>query len=143
MASALPPSRPIVLIDDSPDDLVFTRRLIDKARIRNPILSFLSGEDALAHLTARARTGAESVDALPAIVFVDAKMPKLDGFTLVQFLRKEKRFASIKIVVLTDSHEVRDHERATRLGADHYLTKFPAPEVFAEMIATAGRPAAA
>src|SRR3954470_21284825 len=78
---AMPPKsrRPIILVDDSPDDLVFLRRTLDKAEIRNPVIAFLRSEDALAHLRAAAAAAAEHPDLFPCVLFLDVKMPGNDG----------------------------------------------------------------
>jgi CheY-like chemotaxis protein len=128
-------SRPLVLVDDSADDLVFARRLIDKAGLRHPVLAFLSSEDALAHFASLARSARTPASLFPGVIFLDVNMPRLNGFELLVRLRKDKAYGQAKVVMFSSSDQPKDQERARALGADHYLVKFPAPEAFATVVA--------
>ncbi len=64
-------------------------------------------------------------------------MPKTDGFELLAWLRKQTDFEGLTIVVMSSSDHPADVERAQKLGADHYLLKYPGPERIAEVIAAA------
>lgn len=137
MASTSATTRPILLVDDSADDLVFIRRRLDKAGIQGPVLTFLSSEDALAHLKSLARAKRTPPELFPSIVFLDIKMPRIDGFEILRHIRAEKAFAYLKVVMLSGSDEPRDKEQASKLGADHYLVKFPPADEIARIVASA------
>jgi DNA-binding response OmpR family regulator len=72
-------------------------------------------------------------------VFLDVKMPELDGFQTLRWIRGEERLNGVSVVMLSGSGEARDTELAQRLGADAYLVKYPPPDVFARLVADAGR----
>lgn len=130
-------ARPILLVDDCADDLVFIRRRLDKAGIRGPVLTFLSSEDALAHLQSLARAKRTAAELFPKVLFLDIKMPRIDGFEVLRRIRAEKAFSYLKVVMLSGSDEPRDRAQAERLGADYYLVKFPAAEDLARIVANA------
>jgi CheY-like chemotaxis protein len=135
MASAST-GRPILVVDDCADDLVFIRRRLDKAGIRTPVLTFLSSEDALAHLRSLARAKRTPEELFPRLVFLDIKMPRIDGFEILREIRAERAFSDLKVVMLSGSDEPRDKERAAKMGADHYLVKFPAVEDLERIVAS-------
>lgn len=137
MSSTPAAARPLVLVDDSADDLVFIRRRLDKAGNRRPVLTFLSSEDALAHLKSLARSKRTPAELFPSIVFLDIKMPRLDGFEILRHIRAEKAFINLKVAMLSGSDEPRDKEQAAKLGADYYLVKFPAVDELAKIVASA------
>ena len=126
-----------MLVDDSADDLIFVRRRLDKAGVRNPVLTFLSSEDAIAHLETLARARRTPADLFPNVVFLDVRMPKLDGFDVLRWIRREKAFAYVKVVMLANADEPRDKELAFKLGANHFLVKFPPADMIADIVASA------
>ncbi len=60
---------------------------------------------------------------LPDLIILDLHMPGLDGFGVIQQLRREKAFAATPIVALTASAMMGDKERAMSLGFTGYITK--------------------
>lgn len=126
--------RPIMLVDDNADDLVYLRRQLDGAGVRNPMVAFVSSEDALAYLESMRITTRLHPELCPCVLFLDLKMPQLSGMELLKFVRSQPEFNGLMIVVLTSSVSPDDREMAAELGADRYLIKFPLPEVLAEII---------
>ena len=128
---------PVLVVDDSPDDIFFIRRLLDKAGLRHPVITFLDSGDALNFLRAVADT-AEATMLCPCLMFLDIKMPNVHGFVLLKWVRRQTSLDKMRVVMLSGSDEPKDHERAEKLGADEYLVKFPRVEEFARIIATLG-----
>lgn len=130
----LPPPLPLLLIaEDDADDLFFLRRLLTKAGVKNPIMSFADGGKAiefLAELAARPAAAAT----LPCIVFLDIKMPVAQGFEVLAFARRQPVFEHLKIVMLSSSDHPADKKRALELGANGYFVKHPSPAVLAAAI---------
>ena len=72
---------------------------------------------------------------LPAIMFLDLKMPFIDGFEVLAWIRSQSCLNNIPVVVLTSSPEERDRQKATELGARAYFIKPPTAESIKEMMA--------
>lgn len=72
-----------------------------------------NGEDALS----------AAVDFHPDLIVLDAMMPKISGFDVLDILRNTPETANIKIVMLTALSQPKDKERAETLGVDDYLVK--------------------
>lgn len=104
-------SKKILLVED--DDAlanVYLMRL--KAEGFN-IVRVSNGEDALA----------AAKEHKPDLVLLDAMMPKVSGFDVLDILRNTPETANLKIVMLTALSQESDKERAQGLGVDDYLVK--------------------
>jgi two-component system cell cycle response regulator DivK len=79
------------------------------------------------HQVFEASDGAEAVlEALrihPDLIILDIHMPGLDGFGVIEKLRREKGFATTPIIALTASAMMGDRERAVAAGFTSYITK--------------------
>ena len=60
---------------------------------------------------------------LPDLILLDLKMPKVDGFDVLLWIRRQPGFGSIPVVVLTSSDAIRDVNRAYALGANSFMVK--------------------
>lgn len=60
---------------------------------------------------------------LPRLIFLDLKLPKVDGFTVLERLKSEARTRSIPVIVLSSSHQDSDIARCYDLGANSYVVK--------------------
>jgi len=136
---ATPLLPPVLVVDDDPNDVFFIRRHLDKAGVKNPVVTFIDSSDAQNYLQAASINGRQHPELLPCVMFLDIKMPKLTGFQLLQWVRDEPGLDPMITVMLSSSDEPIDRQRALELGAEMYLVKFPAPEVFAKAIADASQ----
>ena len=83
-----------------------------------PVLSADEAAEALA-----AMQSAESAGSPFPLVIVDAQMPDMDGFTLIERIKLDQRLAGAIIMMLTSCGQRGDAERCKDLGASGYLTK--------------------
>ncbi len=72
-----------------------------------------NGEDALS----------AAIDFHPDLILLDAMMPKISGFDVLDILRNTPETGNIKIIMLTALSQPKDKERAEGLGVDDYLVK--------------------
>ena len=126
--------RPILLVDDEPNDLLLARLTIEAAGIRNPIISFPDGEKALAYLGEACGNPA----LLPGMVFIDVKMPQVEGFEILRWMQQETRLAHVPVAMISSTVHPAERAEARRLGARHYLEKDLSAAKFAEVLADAG-----
>lgn len=108
--------RRILLVEDSEDDAEFAVRALRRAGASGPIDVARDGEEALDHLL---RRGASR----PALVLLDIKMPKLDGFEVLRRLRADAPARQVVVVMLSSSDVREDVERAYALGVNGYVCK--------------------
>ena len=105
----------ILLVEDNPNDAELTQRALKK-----------SGLDASVTI---ARDGAEALEYLisdrpkPKVIFLDLKLPKIDGIEVLRRVRADERTRSIPVVVLTSSQEEKDIAECYKLGVNSYVVK--------------------
>jgi CheY-like chemotaxis protein len=69
------------------------------------------------------------------VIIPDIKMPRLDGFGLLPWLKEHPEFHRVPKLVLSSSDQARDHEEARRLGACGYVVKPNAVEELVMVVA--------
>ncbi|NRB65030.1 MAG: response regulator, partial [Saprospiraceae bacterium] len=102
----------ILLVEDNLDMQAYIHELLQD---QYAIFTATNGEHAL-HLL-------EKMDQLPDAIISDLMMPGMDGFTLLNHLKKDDRYAWIPTVMLTARSDARDKLQALTIGVDDYITK--------------------
>ena len=118
----------ILLVEDSPDDAFFFRRALDKTGLKVALHVAGDGEDAIDYLTNRGRFNDATRYVLPDVVFIDLKMPHINGFELLQWIRAQFAETPFRALALTSSDEPQDRKRALDLGAHGYFLKPISPD---------------
>lgn len=110
----------LLLIEDDVDHVDVITRALRKAGVTANVQVVRDGQEAL---DALGLDGSVSPCALPRVVFLDLKMPRVDGWEVLQRLRSTPRTARIPVVVVSGSDRREDIERSYALGANSYLLK--------------------
>lgn len=113
----------ILLVEDRDDDVLMLRRSFEKAGISNPLQVVRDGEEAIAYLTGSDKFSDRVEFPLPELILLDLKMPKIDGFEVLRWIRSQRSFSGIRVVVLSSSENIRDVNLAYNLGANSFLVK--------------------
>jgi two-component system response regulator len=124
-------SKTILLVEDNPDDAKLTLRAFKRNNMLNPIAVVRDGVEALDFLFARDAYADRAGKALPALIMLDLKLPRLDGLGVLKAVRGDERTRLIPIVILTSSKEEPDLVRSYALGANSYVRK---PVDFSEFV---------
>jgi two-component system response regulator len=106
----------ILLVEDSPSDILLTRRALERSRVANKLVVVEDGLRALDYLLA---SGVE----LPALVLLDLKLPKVPGLEVLRRLRSTARTRRLPVVILTSSNEEQDIAQGYDLGVNSYIRK--------------------
>ena len=106
-------------VDDSKDDLFYLDYMSRKQQIDVDLFCFSTAEAALEALERRVAEGKGPPDLLVA----DLYMPLDSGAGLISRLRRDSRFAGMRLCICSGSDAVEDRERAIEAGADYYLEK--------------------
>lgn len=124
MSFELPSEKPVfLLVEDVEDDAILIQRAFERAGVKNPIFRVKSGDEAIAYLNGDVPYGDRAIYRLPAMVLLDIKLPMMDGFEVLQWIRQQYQFARLCVVMLTSSDLIRDVNRAYQLGATSFLVK--------------------
>ena len=121
--------RPILLVEDNPDDEVLTLRAFKKNLVANSVVVARDGQEALDYLSA---TGNE----LPAVILLDLKLPKVSGLEVLKRVRADARTRRVPVVILTSSKEDSDLIAGYDLGCNSYIRK---PVDFDKFVEAAGQ----
>ena len=113
----------VLVIEDHPDDILILRRAFSKAAPDVPLQFAQSGTEAMAYLKGSERYADRTVYPLPTLLLIDLKLPGIDGFDIIHWVRNESGLRDIPIVVLTSSSHPGDVSRARELGANAYHVK--------------------
>lgn len=111
----------ILLVEDSEADVELTLRAFGKRRLANPIVVARDGEEALDYVHQRGRFAGQG--ALPAVILLDLRLPKLSGLEVLRELKAHPVYRHVPVVVLTTSSEDRDIQSCYELGAASYIVK--------------------
>lgn len=122
----------ILAVDDDADQAVFLKRAFRKAGLPSLLRIVESGLDALDYVTGRGAFADRSLHPRPTHLFLDLKLPRLDGLEVLGRIRREN--LDVRAAVLTASTQPADVARAYEAGADLYLVKPLSLDRLAEMI---------
>lgn len=128
----------IVLVEDNPNDAEITIRSLKKHHLANKLLWLKDGVEALDYFFGRNEYAVRDVNNLPRVVFLDLKLPKVDGIEVLEEIRKNDITKKIPVVVLTSSKEEQDVMKTYDLGVNSYIVKPVEFENFAKAIAEVG-----
>jgi CheY-like chemotaxis protein len=113
----------ILVVEDRDDDVFLVLRSFERAGVSNPIQVVRNGEDAIAYIKGEGKFTNRAEFPLPELVLLDLKLPGIDGFEVLRWLRMEPGLSGLPVVVLTSSERIRDVNLAYSLGANSFLVK--------------------
>lgn len=113
----------IMLVEDSPDDVMLCKQALKNACWKHEILVARDGIEALDFLLGKTALEGFNTSFLPALVFLDLKLPKMNGLEVLRQLRANERTRSLIVIVLSCSTEEKDVFESFRNGANSYLRK--------------------
>ncbi len=126
----------VLMADDSPHDVLATRRAWKQHNILNPLYVVSDGEECLDYLYRRGKYSDPIISPKPGVLLLDIKMPKLDGLSVLKHIRADDQFRHLPVVILTTSQEEEDRFRSYELGANAYITKPVGFDNFSDAVRT-------
>jgi two-component system response regulator len=115
--------RIILLVEDNRDDEELTLRALARNNIGNEVVVVRDGQEAVDWLEAAGPYVSRDPNAVPALILLDLKLPKIDGLDVLRRLRANPRTAIVPVVILTSSKEERDRASGYLRGANSYVQK--------------------
>jgi CheY-like chemotaxis protein len=132
------PEVEVLLVDDNASDVELTIRALRRQKLASAIHVAGDGQQALDFLFCRGPHADRSFGAPPKVIFLDLKMPKVDGIEVLREIRRDERTRVIPVVILTSSKEERDLLEGYRLGVNAYIQKPVDFEAFCRVIEQSG-----
>ena len=121
MASAQPANsstrKPCILLaEDDLDDFYFFQLAMEKCAAEIKLVHAADGREAILYLE-------DTATPAPDLIVTDLKMPKINGFELLEWLKQHPELSKLPAVVFSSSDEATDRKRAKELGAKSYHVK--------------------
>ena|ERR1039457_3009814 len=126
----------ILVAEDDTTDAFFFQRAFRRAGIPVALHFVRDGQEVIDYLEGKGPFGDRAVYPQPQLLLLDLRMPKLDGFDVLKWVRRRPELADLLVVLFSSSDEPRDISRAYDLGANWYLVK---PHSMDELTALVGR----
>jgi CheY-like chemotaxis protein len=112
-----------MLADDSEDDEILFRRSVRLSGLANPVIVMRDGDQVIAYLSGEGAYGDRERHPLPKVLMLDLKMPRRNGFEVLQWIKDQPHLKELLVIVLTNSDLDEDKERSRELGAQSVLPK--------------------
>ena len=122
---------PILLAEDDKNDIFLMRRAFDSAGYLNPLCIVHNGQEVVDYLEGGGQFLQREKYPLPGLLLLDLKMPLMDGFDVLAWLRDHEQFNSLPVVVLTASKLDEDVLKSRALGVYDYRVK---PHAFDDLV---------
>ena len=113
----------ILLVEDNPDDEALTLRALKKNNIRNEVVIARDGVEAVDYLFGTDAHAGRDLSIMPPVILLDLKLPKMDGFEVLERIRVSEFTRYLPVVILTTSSEDQDRIRGHDLGANSFVRK--------------------
>ena len=127
-----------VIVEDNPNDAELITRVLRKQNLASNIVILKDGAEALDFIFAQGAYSDRTSREVPKVIFLDLKLPKVDGLEVLRRLKSDERTRTIPVVVLTSSTEERDLNEAYELGVNSYVTKPIKFEEFSKVVTELG-----
>lgn len=128
--------RPILIIEDNEDDVMFLQRGFKKVGVEHPLHFARDGREALEYLGRVAQSSDRIQDPVPILIFLDLQLPHIAGLDVLKWIRSQQALRTVIVIVHTSSHLDVDIERAYEWGANSFLVKTPSSAKLLEMMRT-------
>ncbi len=113
----------VLLVEDDLNDIFLVKRAFKLARIQNPLQVATDGEEAIHYLRGEGKYADREAHPLPKLIVMDIKMPRLTGFEVLEWVKRDAPLRRIPVVIVSSSDNPSDINRAYELGANAYMVK--------------------
>jgi two-component system response regulator len=128
----------ILLVEDNPADAELMVRAFREQNLANKIFVAEDGEQALDFIFCRGEFSDRNPCKPMKVVFLDLKLPKVDGLEVLKEIKTDERTKKLPVVIVTSSREDPDIQTAYDLGANSYIVKPVGFDAFRQAMSNAG-----
>lgn len=131
-------NKTILLVEDNLDDVDLTLRALKRSNIKNDVTVVHDGAEALDFLFGTGKYSGRDFTAMPTVILLDLKLPRVDGLEVLRQLRANEITKFLPVVILTSSKEEQDIISGYSLGVNSYVRKPVDFNQFAEAVSYLG-----
>jgi CheY-like chemotaxis protein len=113
----------LLIVEDNEDDIFFMERIFKQMGARCDLRFVRDGVEAVEYLSGKGRFEDRVKNPLPTIILMDLKMPRMNGFEVLEWMQKQPEIKLIPTIVVTSSTMQEDVTRAYRAGANAVMNK--------------------
>ena len=113
----------ILLVEDNPDDAFLVSTAVERTLAGIRVLLVQNGQEAIRYLDGQSPYDDRSRHPFPDLVLLDLKMPVVNGFEVLDWIRSQPGLRRLPVIVLTGSLLPEDTQKAYEAGANSYLIK--------------------
>ena len=132
-------NRPILLVEDDPDDEAIVRRALSGSRVPNVVVAVRDGGEALDYLFTLGAWRYRNAQDQPALVLLDIDLPTVNGFEVLRQIRADPLTRNLPVVMLTSSRNPGDVVSGYDAGANSYVVKPVDLDQFLELTRALGK----
>ena len=114
--------RKILLVEDNHNDIELTLEALSEQNLAGRVIVVNDGVEAMEYMHYKGRYQNREKE-YPAVIFLDIKMPRMDGLEVLSELKSNAELKIIPVVMLTSSREEPDLKKCYELGANAYVVK--------------------
>jgi two-component system response regulator len=111
----------VLLVEDNPDDVALTLGALKKNNILNEVVATHDGVEGVDFLFGRGSHTGRDTSVMPSVILLDLKLPRMDGFEVLEHIRSDERTRLLPVVVLTPSKEEQDRMNSYKNGSNSYI----------------------
>lgn len=111
----------ILLVEDNPDDVLITRRALERSRVANDLHVARDGQEATDFIFQTGEFGPKTPR--PDLVLLDVNLPKANGLEVLSRIRSNAGTSLIPVIMLTASGRDEDVVKSYKLGSNTYIQK--------------------
>jgi CheY-like chemotaxis protein len=113
----------VLLVEDDEHDAMLVKHAFERASLQCPLVRIASGLDAMTYLSGQPPYQDETRYPRAGLVLLDIRMPGVDGFEVLRWIRHNPSLLMLPVVMLTGSNEIHDANMAYKLGATSFFVK--------------------
>jgi CheY-like chemotaxis protein len=113
----------LLIVEDNEDDIFFVERIFKQIGARCELRFARDGIEAIEYLSGKGAFQDRAKYPMPTIILMDLKMPRRNGFEVLEWMHNQAEIRLIPTIVVTSSTLQEDVTRAYRLGANAVMNK--------------------
>lgn len=125
---------PILYAEDDENDVFFMRLAMRRAPLTNPLHVVTCGQSAIEYLAGEGEYADRTRFPLPGLMLLDLKMPRRNGFEVLEWMRNQAHLDCVVVIVLTSSSQPSDVQLAHHLRANAFVVKPANAESLTDML---------